>query len=177
MDWKQGDKGLRHLIKVFTIPPGDKRGEPFWREWHPAEESRWLRRDKNGKDVFFRFQEYCVRSNLPTDSGRPQKSWGRGRFLTADVGQGAFFSNISFLFQLPQPPALQPRPQEERSVGTCVMLSLPLCPWIPRWERKTNTPGAGVMFLTVFMNSFDSFLGLVAHDSRSVKLSGTYTWK
>ena len=154
MDWKQGNKGSRDLIKVSTIPPGDKRGEPFWREWHPAEESRWLRRDKNGKDAFFRFQEYCVRSNLPTDSGKPQKSWGRGRFLTADVGQGASFSNISFLFQLPQPPAPQPRPQEERSVGTCVRLSLPLYPWIPGWERKTNTPGAGCDVFNCFLESF-----------------------
>lgn len=33
------------------------------------------------------------------------------------------------------------------------------------------------MFLTVFLNPFDSFLEVVDPDLRCVKLSGTYTWK
>ena len=54
------------------------------------------------------------------------------------------------------------------------------CPSIPGSAGEKEKPTLqelDVMFLTVFLNSFNSFLAVVDFDSCCVKLSGTYTWK
>lgn len=107
-------------------------------------------------------REWKRQFQFPSRCRKLPHSWARVASISG-CGWGISSCNGFPLFSLPTVLFLLPNPSQslgsggmaEWLLGMCVVLSLSLSTWVSRKPQKLD-----VSFLTVLMNSFDSFLEL-----------------